>query len=88
MQPLASNRISRFTYTAGDTTATLNSQLVLLTTNAKFNSIHSGGWLGFKPSVYDAPVSGSVVGWFEDGVREGRRRGERASERVGEWVNQ
>lgn len=64
MQPLASNRISRFTYTEGNKTATLNSWLVLLTTDAKFNTIHSAGWLGFKPSDYDAPVSGGGSGWL------------------------
>lgn len=56
-QNVAQNRISRFTYTAGDTDTTRESELVLLTTGPKFNAIHSAGWLGFKPSDYSNPVS-------------------------------
>lgn len=46
------NRISKFQYFAGDSSATLNSEEVLLTTVPKFNSIHAAGWCGFKPSAY------------------------------------
>lgn len=48
----AQNRISRFTYTEGEPTATRDSELVLLTSGVKYNSIHSAGWLGFRPSDY------------------------------------
>ncbi len=56
-QLVAQNRISRFTYTAGDPTATRDSELVLVTTGVKYNGIHSAGWLGFKPSAYGEGVS-------------------------------
>eukprot|EP00752_Nemacystus_decipiens_P013406 g11871.t1 len=46
------NRLSRFTYTAGDTVATRNSELILLTGTPKNSTIHSAGWVGFKPSDY------------------------------------
>lgn len=50
------NRISRFTYVVDDPAATLASELVVLTSAMKFNSVHSAGWLGFKPSAYTSPV--------------------------------
>ncbi|CAM9199998.1 unnamed protein product [Ectocarpus sp. 12 AP-2014] len=46
------NRLARFTYIPGDAAGTKASEEVLLTTVPKSNSIHSAGWLGFKPSVY------------------------------------
>ncbi|CAM9715370.1 unnamed protein product, partial [Ectocarpus fasciculatus] len=46
------NRLARFTYIPGDASATKASEEILLTTVPKTNSIHSAGWLGFKPSVY------------------------------------
>ncbi|CAM9509059.1 unnamed protein product [Ectocarpus sp. 4 AP-2014] len=46
------NRLARFTYIPGDPAGTKASEEVLLTTVPKSNSIHSAGWLGFKPSVY------------------------------------
>eukprot|EP00903_Cladosiphon_okamuranus_P010019 g9501.t1 len=51
-ETLGNNRLSRFTYTAGDTVATRNSELILLTSTPKSSPIHSGGWVGFKPSDY------------------------------------
>ncbi|CBJ28225.1 glucose sorbosone dehydrogenase [Ectocarpus siliculosus] len=46
------NRLARFTYVPGDPVATRATEEVLLTTVPKYNSVHSAGWLGFKPSVY------------------------------------
>eukprot|EP00904_Undaria_pinnatifida_P003872 jgi/Undpi1/13486/HiC_scaffold_8.g03145.m1 len=46
------NRLSKFEYFDGDTSATLASEEVLITTEPKFNSIHAAGWCGFKPSAY------------------------------------
>ncbi|CAM9489417.1 unnamed protein product, partial [Ectocarpus sp. 8 AP-2014] len=46
------NRLARFTYVPGDAAATRATEEVLLTTAPKFNSVHSAGWLGFKPSAY------------------------------------
>lgn len=50
------NRLSRFTYTAGNTGTTKNSESVLITSIPKENTIHSGGWCGFKPSDYGSDV--------------------------------
>lgn len=50
------NRISRFTYIAGDPAATLATEVILITTVEKFNSVHSAGWLNFKPSAFASPV--------------------------------
>lgn len=41
--------------------ATRESEEVLLTTALKFNSIHSAGWCGFKPSEYGKLVRSHVV---------------------------
>ncbi|CBJ28224.1 glucose sorbosone dehydrogenase [Ectocarpus siliculosus] len=49
------NRLARFTYVPGDAAATRASEEVLLTTVPKYNSVHSAGWLGFKPSAYGSP---------------------------------
>ncbi|CAN0318172.1 unnamed protein product, partial [Ectocarpus sp. 12 AP-2014] len=49
------NRLARFTYVPGDPVATRATEEVLLTTVPKYNSIHSAGWLGFKPSDYGSP---------------------------------
>lgn len=51
------NRLSRFTYISGSPTSTRDSELILLTSSPKFSSIHSGGWVGFKPSDYGNNVS-------------------------------
>lgn len=51
------NRLSKFTYTADSPAATRNSEEILVTSGEKFNSIHSGGWCGFKPSAYGKGVS-------------------------------
>ncbi len=58
------NRIARFTYDASSPALTLASELVLLTSGEKYNSIHSAGWLDFKPSDY----VGSVVRKIESYV--------------------
>lgn len=50
------NRITRFTYVAGSPAATLATELVMLTSAVKFDSVHSAGWLGFTPSAYASPV--------------------------------
>lgn len=55
-QALALNRVSRFTWTEGDPTATRESELVVLDTGIKRTTIHSAGWLGFKPSAYGQGV--------------------------------
>ncbi|CBJ28221.1 conserved unknown protein [Ectocarpus siliculosus] len=49
------NRLAKFTYFPEDPVATRASEEVLLTTVPKYNSIHSAGWLGFKPSDYGNP---------------------------------
>ncbi|CAM9813863.1 unnamed protein product, partial [Laminaria digitata] len=46
------NRISKFEYFEGDTSATLASEEPLIDTKPKFNNIHAAGWCGFKPSDY------------------------------------
>ncbi|CAM9279443.1 unnamed protein product, partial [Hapterophycus canaliculatus] len=46
------NRLSKFTYTEGNPTATKDSEEVLVTSGEKYNNIHSAGWCGFKPSDY------------------------------------
>ncbi|CAM9766653.1 unnamed protein product, partial [Scytosiphon promiscuus] len=46
------NRLSKFTYTEDDPTATKDSEEILVTSGEKFNNIHSAGWCGFKPSDY------------------------------------
>ena len=56
MKAVARNRISRFTYTTGSPELTRSSEKILLTSDAKYNEIHSAGWLGFKPSAYGAGV--------------------------------
>ncbi|CAM9680684.1 unnamed protein product [Pylaiella littoralis] len=60
---LPRNRLARFTYVAGDTAGTLATQDILLTTKPKFNSIHSAGWVGFKPSDYGNGASSHDVYW-------------------------
>ncbi|CAM9453682.1 unnamed protein product [Scytosiphon promiscuus] len=55
---LAQNRLSRFTYAEGDPVTTRDSEVVLLDTATKLSTIHSAGWVGFKPSAYDTPISG------------------------------
>lgn len=51
-QDTARNRLSKFVYTADNSYATRESEEVLLTSALKFNSIHSAGFTGFKPSAY------------------------------------
>lgn len=51
-QDTARNRLSKFVYTEGNSYATRTSEEVLLTSAKKFNSIHSAGFTGFKPSAY------------------------------------
>ena len=55
------NQLSRFTYKEGDLNGTRSSEKVLATSATKDGNIHSGGWVGFKPSSYGK------------GVRDGRR---------------
>lgn len=56
-QEMQRNRLSKFEYFAGDEASTLASEEILLTSAPKNNSIHSAGWVGFKPSVYGTTVS-------------------------------
>lgn len=53
---LARNRLSRFTYVEGDPDTTRDSERVLLDTGIKRGTIHSAGWVGIKPSAFDAPI--------------------------------
>ncbi|CAM9894089.1 unnamed protein product [Pylaiella littoralis] len=57
------NRLSRFTYISGSQAGTLATQDILLTSKPKFNSIHSAGWVGFKPSDYGKSSSGHDIYW-------------------------
>lgn len=50
------NRLSKFEYIAGDPAGTFASEEVLLTSAPKANSLHAGGWVGFKPSAYGKAV--------------------------------
>lgn len=50
------NRLSKFEYIAGYPFATFASEEVLLTSSPKGNSLHAGGWVGFKPSAYGKAV--------------------------------
>lgn len=63
LQELQRNRLARFTYIPGDPAGTKATEEVLLTTVPKSTSIHSAGWLGFKPSVY-GEVSGGCLSVF------------------------
>lgn len=58
---LAQNRLSRFTYTEGDPVATRDSERVLLDTAVKRGTIHSAGWVGFKPSAFDTPIVSAAL---------------------------
>lgn len=49
-------RTSRFTYVAGDPTATRASQQLLYDAAPRVAWNHNGGWLGFKPSDYATEV--------------------------------
>ncbi|CAM9489330.1 unnamed protein product, partial [Hapterophycus canaliculatus] len=53
------NRLSRFVYDPDSSANTLASEEVLLTTTDKNSNIHSGGWIGFKPSSYESDDAGS-----------------------------
>lgn len=44
------NRLSRYQYVPDDPSATLASEEILMTTGVKETTIHTGGWVGFKPS--------------------------------------
>lgn len=52
----ARNRLSKFTYT-GNAADTLASEEILITTDPKMSTIHTSGWIGFKPSAKDLNVS-------------------------------
>lgn len=56
------NVLSKFVYVPGDINATTESEEVLITTTEKGSSVHTSGWVGFKPSSYGAPeVNGTKL---------------------------
>eukprot|EP00752_Nemacystus_decipiens_P007896 g7055.t1 len=57
------NRLSRFIDIPGDPAATLETELVLLTSGQKNTRAHSSGWLGFKPSAYRSPDDFNDLYW-------------------------
>ncbi|CAM9182128.1 unnamed protein product, partial [Laminaria digitata] len=59
----ARNRLSKFVYTAGDKWATRRSEEKLLTSALKYNSIHSAGFTGFKPSDYGQHKTHHEIYW-------------------------
>lgn len=63
------NRLSKFVYHDGKDGEkdTLDSEKVLVTSGEKDGNIHSGGWVGFKPSSYRNVVSDT------NSRRQGRR---------------
>lgn len=50
------NRLSMFVESGGPS-VTMSTEEVLLESSVKSAAIHSGGWIGFKPSDYGAGVS-------------------------------
>lgn len=56
------NRLSMF-IRGSSTTATLNSEATLLESSIRSTSIHAGGWLGFKPSVYGKDLNNADLYW-------------------------
>lgn len=58
----AQNRLSRFVYDSSSASGTSESEEVLITTSEKESTIHSAGWVGFKPSAYAAPTVKAETG--------------------------
>lgn len=48
--------MSRFDYDYGSAAATLASEEILLESTERTSTVHTAGWLGFKPSSYYSSV--------------------------------
>ncbi|CAM9681651.1 unnamed protein product, partial [Sphacelaria rigidula] len=53
----AANRLSKMVYDPSSPEDTLASEEILITTSDKLSTLHSGGWVGFKPSAYAEPTA-------------------------------
>jgi len=70
LQENARNRLSKFTYVAGDPASTLASEEVLITSAPKADFIHTAGWISFKPSAYGSAVR-KILGYYCTTAQEG-----------------
>ncbi len=56
------NRLSKFVFVPGSAASTRSSEQILVETGEKEGNIHSGGWVGFKPSSYGKGVRAYGIG--------------------------
>ncbi|CAM9245846.1 unnamed protein product [Sphacelaria rigidula] len=57
------NRLSKFQYYSQDPDGTRESEDILLTSEARLDYLHNGGWLGFKPSDYGSSAGSHDLYW-------------------------